>query len=139
MVYIGLIAIAHTKDMHLSPYSSSFSIVPKDVLLVYLFSFILCVCVFSTCANSKGKNILQNGSDSSKCKLRVLTVHGSADEDIPVEDAKEFAKIIPNHQLKIIKGADHGYSSHQDELASSVLPFIKESMQINFQLLKDEL
>ncbi|KAE8666880.1 nucleosome/chromatin assembly factor group [Hibiscus syriacus] len=29
---------------------------------------------------------------------RVLTVHGSADEIIPLEHALEFAKIIPNHQ-----------------------------------------
>ncbi|KAK6139624.1 hypothetical protein DH2020_026631 [Rehmannia glutinosa] len=60
---------------------------------------------------------------------RVLTVHGSEDEIIPVEDALEFAKIIPNHQLQIIEGADHRYSSHQDELASVVLRFIKECLQ----------
>ncbi|PIN02730.1 putative esterase [Handroanthus impetiginosus] len=62
-------------------------------------------------------------------RCRVLTVHGSADEIIPVEDAHEFAKIIPNHQLQIIEGADHHYSSHQDELASAVLRFIKECLQ----------
>lgn len=60
---------------------------------------------------------------------RVLTVHGSADEIIPVEDAMEFAKIIPNHKLHIIEAADHGYTSHQAELASVVLPFIKEGLQ----------
>ncbi|PPD82379.1 hypothetical protein GOBAR_DD20695 [Gossypium barbadense] len=31
-------------------------------------------------------------------ECRVLTVHGSADEIIPVGDALEFAKIIPNHK-----------------------------------------
>lgn len=56
---------------------------------------------------------------------RVLTVHGSADEVIPVEDALEFAKIIPNHKLHIIEGANHNYTSHQTELASAVLAFIK--------------
>lgn len=66
---------------------------------------------------------------SIDANCRVLTVHGSADEVIPVDDAKEFAKIIPNHQLKIIEGANHGYTSHQDELLSAVLPFIKECMQ----------
>ncbi|XP_073149338.1 putative uncharacterized protein YDL057W isoform X2 [Henckelia pumila] len=60
---------------------------------------------------------------------RVLTVHGSADEVIPVEDAREFAKIIPNHRLQIVEGANHGYTSHQDELSSAVLPFVKECMQ----------
>uniref|UniRef100_A0A5B7APH9 Serine aminopeptidase S33 domain-containing protein n=1 Tax=Davidia involucrata TaxID=16924 RepID=A0A5B7APH9_DAVIN len=60
---------------------------------------------------------------------RVLTVHGSADEVIPVEDALEFSKIIPNHKLHIVEGADHGYTSYQAELISSVLPFIKEDRQ----------
>ncbi|KAI8553477.1 hypothetical protein RHMOL_Rhmol05G0019200 [Rhododendron molle] len=59
---------------------------------------------------------------------RVLTVHGSADEVIPVEDALEFAKIIPNHKLHIVEGANHNYTSHQTELASVVLAFIKEGL-----------
>ncbi|KAK6139665.1 hypothetical protein DH2020_026583 [Rehmannia glutinosa] len=62
-------------------------------------------------------------------RCRVLTVHGSLDEINPVQDALEFAKIIPNHQLQIIEGADHLYSSHQHELASVVLRFIKECLQ----------
>lgn len=62
-------------------------------------------------------------------ECRVLTVHGSADEIIPVEDALEFAKIIPNHKLHIIEGANHNYSSHQAELASVVVDFIKASLQ----------
>lgn len=61
--------------------------------------------------------------------FRVLTVHGSADEIIAVEDALEFAKIIPNHKLHIIEGANHNYSSHQAELASVVVDFIKASLQ----------
>ncbi|KAD6795201.1 hypothetical protein E3N88_06097 [Mikania micrantha] len=56
----------------------------------------------------------------------VLTVHGSVDEIIPVEDALEFAKIIPNHELKIIEGADHRYDKHRGELASVVLGFIRD-------------
>ncbi|CAI0399570.1 unnamed protein product [Linum tenue] len=56
---------------------------------------------------------------------RVLTIHGSADEVIPVGDAYKFAKIIPNHELHIVEGADHGYKLHQAELASAVLQFVK--------------
>ncbi|XP_059640807.1 uncharacterized protein LOC132282972 isoform X2 [Cornus florida] len=62
-------------------------------------------------------------------ECRVLTVHGSADEIIPVEDALEFAKIIPNHKLHIVEGADHCYTSHQTDLASIVLPFIKDCLR----------
>uniref|UniRef100_A0A803NT27 Serine aminopeptidase S33 domain-containing protein n=2 Tax=Cannabis sativa TaxID=3483 RepID=A0A803NT27_CANSA len=60
---------------------------------------------------------------------RVLTVHGTGDEIIPVQDAYEFAKIIPNHKLRIVEGADHGYSNYQAELASIVLEFIKASLE----------
>ncbi|KAH7533643.1 hypothetical protein FEM48_Zijuj04G0153400 [Ziziphus jujuba var. spinosa] len=61
---------------------------------------------------------------------RVLTVHGTADEIVPVEDAYEFAKIIPNHKLHIIKKAGHGYTNkHRAEFASVVLEFINSSLQ----------
>ncbi|KAL0713758.1 hypothetical protein Bca4012_020736 [Brassica carinata] len=56
---------------------------------------------------------------------RVLTVHGSEDEIIPVEDAREFAKIIANHKLEIVEGADHWYTKHQSQLVSTVIEFIK--------------
>ncbi|XP_008242358.1 PREDICTED: uncharacterized protein LOC103340695 isoform X1 [Prunus mume] len=62
-------------------------------------------------------------------ECQVLTVHGSADETIPVEDALEFSKIIPNHKLHVIEGADHCYTSHQAELVSVVLDFIKAALQ----------
>ncbi|KAM2218724.1 hypothetical protein TB2_017619 [Malus domestica] len=39
-------------------------------------------------------------------------VHGSADEAVPVEDAFEFSKIIANHKLHVIEGANHCYTSH---------------------------
>ncbi|XP_022967806.1 uncharacterized protein LOC111467209 isoform X1 [Cucurbita maxima] len=58
-------------------------------------------------------------------ECRVFTVHGSADEVIPVEDAFEFDKIIPNHKLHVVEGANHCYTSHQTELASIVLNLIK--------------
>ncbi|XP_054819791.1 putative uncharacterized protein YDL057W isoform X2 [Prosopis cineraria] len=56
---------------------------------------------------------------------RVLTVHGSKDPIVPAEDALDFAKFISNHELRIIEGADHEYTCHQDELIRIVLEFIK--------------
>ncbi|EOA24591.1 hypothetical protein CARUB_v10017865mg [Capsella rubella] len=58
-------------------------------------------------------------------ECRVMTVHGSDDETVPVEDAKEFAKIIPNHKLEIVEGADHCYTKYQSQLVSTVMEFIK--------------
>lgn len=63
-------------------------------------------------------------SDALVITYRVLTVHGSMDEMVPVEDAKDFNKYISSHKLHIIVGADHEYSKHQDELASVVLDFL---------------
>ncbi|OEL31733.1 hypothetical protein BAE44_0007248 [Dichanthelium oligosanthes] len=46
---------------------------------------------------------------------KFFTIHGSADKIIPVEDAYEFARLIPNHKLHVIKRANHGYTSHRRE------------------------
>ncbi|CAD6238166.1 unnamed protein product [Miscanthus lutarioriparius] len=53
-----------------------------------------------------------------------LTVHGSADKTIPVEDAYEFAKHVPNHKLHVIEGANHNYTAHRKEVADAVVDFI---------------
>ncbi|KAK9131169.1 hypothetical protein Sjap_011656 [Stephania japonica] len=71
--------------------------------------------------NRKGELFVKN--------RRVLTVHGASDRIVPAKDAYEFAKLIPNHKLHIIEGADHEYTSHQAELASIALQFIKEGLQ----------
>ncbi|KAI3944183.1 hypothetical protein MKW98_016413 [Papaver atlanticum] len=62
---------------------------------------------------------------------RVLSVHGSADECIPVEDAFEFAKLwdfLQLHKLHNIEGADHGYSNYQSELVEVVMDFIVDCL-----------
>ncbi|KAF0916297.1 hypothetical protein E2562_005901, partial [Oryza meyeriana var. granulata] len=64
-------------------------------------------------------------SISKEC--RFFTVHGSADEIIPVEDAYEFAKHIPNHKLHVIEGANHCYTAHRKELSDAVVDFIASS------------
>ncbi|KAK7329684.1 hypothetical protein VNO77_23859 [Canavalia gladiata] len=69
-------------------------------------------------------------------ECRVLTVHGKADTIVSVEDAFEFAKILPNHKLHIIEGADHIYTDHLVELASVVVNFIKESLQLDKSLIE---
>uniref|UniRef100_A0A0D3EQG9 Serine aminopeptidase S33 domain-containing protein n=1 Tax=Oryza barthii TaxID=65489 RepID=A0A0D3EQG9_9ORYZ len=43
---------------------------------------------------------------------------------LPVEDAYEFAKHIPNHKLQVIEGANHNYTAHREELADAVVDFI---------------
>lgn len=57
---------------------------------------------------------------------RVLTVHGSKDDAVPVKNAYECDKFIPNHTLRIIEGADHMYSRHERELADVLIEFIQQ-------------
>lgn len=61
----------------------------------------------------------------------IFTVHGGADPLIPAVSAHEFSKILPNHKLHIIERADHVYTDHQAELASVVVNFIKETLQLH--------
>jgi len=64
-------------------------------------------------------------SISKEC--RFFTIHGSADEIIPVEDAYEFAKLIPNHKLCVIEGANHCYTAHRKELSDALVESITSS------------
>ncbi|GMN36010.1 hypothetical protein TIFTF001_005688 [Ficus carica] len=77
---------------------------------------------------------VQGACKSINQNCRVLTVHGTRDKMVPVEDAFKFNKFIPNHKLCIIEGADHEYTSHQDELAFIVLDFIKGDRNIHSRL-----
>ena len=56
---------------------------------------------------------------------RVLTIHGSADDTIPVSDASEFARCIRNHTLHVVEGADHGFSEevHATEAVEQAVKF----------------
>ncbi|WIA35809.1 hypothetical protein OEZ86_004196 [Tetradesmus obliquus] len=66
---------------------------------------------------------------SSIARTAVLTVHGSADADVPVQDAHKIAAAIKApHELVILDGADHCFTSGAAlyELAAAVLPFVSK-------------
>lgn len=63
------------------------------------------------------------------CMHRVLTVHGTADVDVALDEAYEIGKVVPNHQLQIVEGADHTYHARLDELAAAVVRFAKECFE----------
>ncbi|KAL6615446.1 hypothetical protein ACP70R_037716 [Stipagrostis hirtigluma subsp. patula] len=67
---------------------------------------------------------MRTASLSISKECRFFTIHGSADEVIPVEDAYEFAKHIPNHKLRVIEGANHCYTDHRKELSDAVVDCI---------------
>ncbi len=70
---------------------------------------------------------MHRASISIPHQCRVLTIHGSADELVPVEDAHEFAKRISNHVIRIMEGADHKYKLQQQEIASLILDFLQSN------------
>ena len=51
----------------------------------------------------------------SSRRSKVVTVHGTDDETIPVADAREFAKVLPNNDLAIIEGATHRFSTEREQ------------------------
>lgn len=59
-------------------------------------------------------------------ECHVLTIHGAKDEVVPVEDAYKFSQKISTHSLSILDNANHGYRSHQHDLAQCVLDFVKD-------------
>ncbi|XP_047970698.1 uncharacterized protein LOC125213941 isoform X1 [Salvia hispanica] len=96
-------------------------------------------CGFIDVKNRKGKTEYRVMEASLKDRLEtdnravcqsippdcsVLTIHGTLDEKVPVEDASEFAKNIQNHNLCIVEGADHEFTKHQSRLNDIVLRFV---------------
>eukprot|EP00250_Pteridium_aquilinum_P011281 c19963_g1_i1 orf=262-1098(+) len=59
---------------------------------------------------------------------RVMTVHGSKDETVSFEEAEDFERLISNHTLQIIDGADHYFRQHQRALVSIVAKFVKNCL-----------
>jgi len=57
---------------------------------------------------------------------RIVTIHGTEDEIIPVEDAHEYNKVIKNHTMIIVNGADHRFHAeeHCRELIQHLLDHI---------------
>ena len=76
-----------------------------------------------------------NTDMEANCKAikqsRVLTIHGSDDKTISVENAEEFSKWLPDNMLHVIKGADHNFQrqEHTDELINTAVKFITSPEQ----------
>lgn len=60
-------------------------------------------------------------------KSRVLTIHGTDDTVIPVEDGKSIAQLIDQHELYLIENADHNFTQdpHLEALIKRVSQFLK--------------
>ncbi len=65
--------------------------------------------------------------DLKKIDVPTLILHGDDDQIVPIgASALLSAKLVPNAELKIYPGADHGLSqTHQDKFNADLLAFIK--------------
>ncbi len=63
-----------------------------------------------------------------KIKAQTLIVHGDNDKSVPIEQSIKTAKLIPNGELKIVKGADHRYtnSTYFEQMLHYISDFIIE-------------
>ena len=62
-------------------------------------------------------------------KKNVLIIHGSADTIVPIAYSKKAIKVFKHAQLKVIKGAGHGfYGRDQEEAANDLVRFVKQNM-----------
>ena len=68
-----------------------------------------------------------------KIKAPTLIVHGDQDRDVPITQSQKLANLIPNCQLKIIKGSDHSYtqSVHAKKMLQAISQFILSHVQFS--------
>lgn len=62
----------------------------------------------------------------SSRRSKVLTIHGTEDETIPVADAHEFAKLIAQHELVVVEGATHRFATEPEQSAviKALAPYV---------------
>ncbi|KAF6261303.1 Alpha/Beta hydrolase protein [Scenedesmus sp. NREL 46B-D3] len=63
-------------------------------------------------------------------RSRVLTIHGTADSTIPVDDGRQMAAGIAGSRLIEVEGADHNFQASQDvlqRLIDAVLGFLQDA------------
>jgi pimeloyl-ACP methyl ester carboxylesterase len=61
---------------------------------------------------------------------KVLTIHGTADSVIPIDDGRQMAASIAGSRLVEVEGADHNFRASDDvlqQLVSAVLGFLQDS------------
>lgn len=74
---------------------------------------------------------LDMAAAASKISLtEVLTIHGSADTTVPVEDAHAYSKAIRPHTLTVIDGADHSFrnTAHADQLIKRIIDYLTKGL-----------
>ena len=63
-----------------------------------------------------------NAASRAIQRSQIVTIHGSADAVIPLEDARRFQESVPRHRLVVVDGADHNFRNpaHAAQLVAAV-------------------
>lgn len=48
-------------------------------------------------------------------RSKVLTIHGTEDETIPVADAHEFDEVLLNNELVVVEGGTHRFATEPEQ------------------------
>lgn len=56
--------------------------------------------------------------------VQVLTIHGVADDIIPVKDADSFDAVVANHTLVKLDGAGHNFGGYVNEVVLAIGRFL---------------
>ena len=56
----------------------------------------------------------------------VLIIHGDEDETVPLQSALDAAKRYSNAKLVVIKGDDHCYNNHLDQVLDAIKDFMRQ-------------
>lgn len=48
-------------------------------------------------------------------RSKVLTIHGTEDETIPVADAREFDQVLLNNELIVVEGGTHRFATEPEQ------------------------
>lgn len=64
---------------------------------------------------------------------KMLTIHGSKDQSVPVQNALRFDEVVPNHSLHIIEGADHNFNGlrYMIDITSAISSFVQKHVKLH--------
>jgi dipeptidyl aminopeptidase/acylaminoacyl peptidase len=65
-------------------------------------------------------------SKASQIKIPIKIIHGDADITVSIEQSKKLASLLPDVELKTVKGANHNFEGHREELNSQTIRFFEE-------------
>ena len=63
---------------------------------------------------------------AKKIKAPVLIIHGNKDNIVPLAKSRELKKRIKGSKLKVVRNADHHYTTAQTKLVKEVMMFVNK-------------